>query len=179
MNFFRTADSFHSKTLWFLLFALTFTISCGSQTADSNANGNSNANAANSANKESTADFNDDIAALGNLVLLPFIPEEVRFVEEDTKNTNDKKLIAVLRFTPEDTKNLLAQAEKHRPAEAVEVGPEKWFPEELVAQSQLSGNALLKGTAYAPTDFIQLPYSSGRLIRVENSNYFVLELAAN
>jgi hypothetical protein len=84
-----------------------------------------------------------------------------------------------MKFTEQDAGNLIAQVEKHRPAEAVEVDTEQWFPAELIAQSQLSGNETLKGNAYAPTDFIQLPYKNGRLIKIENSNYFVLELSTN
>lgn len=163
--------------LLLLLSSVILSVSCdgGNQTES---NGRSNSNAPNVVNGNSTI-ANDDIAALGNQVLLPAVPEEVRFVEQDVKNTSDKKLTAVMKFTAEDAKNLAAQAEKHRPAEAVEIGTENWFPEELVAQSQLSGTESLNGNAYAPTDFMQLPYKGGRLIKIENSNYFVLELSTN
>ncbi|HEX8736990.1 MAG TPA: hypothetical protein VF721_16785 [Pyrinomonadaceae bacterium] len=177
MNFFpKTAVK--SKSTWLLLLSIIFSISCGNQT-EPNANGKTNSNAANIANNEPSSMFNDDAAALGSQVLLPFVPEDVRFVEENIKNTNDKKLTAVMKFTEEDAKNLTAQAEKHRPAEQVEIGTEHWFPEELVAQSQLSGNESLNGKAYAPTDFLQLPYKTGRLVKIENSNFFVLELTTN
>lgn len=170
--------SIQAKSIWFLLLSVILSISCGNQT-ESNTNGKANSNAANITNSENNTDFNDDVAALGNQVLLPFVPVDVRFVEENIKDTNDKKLTAVMEFTAEDAKNLAAQAEKNRPAEAVEIGTEQWFPEELVAQSQLSGNESLKGNAYAATDFLQLPYKNGRLIKIENSNYFVLELSTN
>jgi hypothetical protein len=170
--------SIKSKSIWFLLLSVILSISCGSQT-ESNADGKANSNAANVANNENANISNDDVAALGNQVLLPFIPEEVAWNEENAKGSNDKKLTAVMKFTEEDAKNLVAQAEKHRPAEAVEVGTEQWFPAELIAQSQLSGNESLKGNAYAPTDFLQLPYKNGRLVRIENSNYFILELSTN
>jgi len=175
ISFLKT--SIKSKSSWFLLLSVILSISCGNQT-ESNLNGKANTNAANVSNENSNVS-NDDVAALGSQVLLPFIPEEVVWREENVKNSNDKKLIAVMKFTEEDAKNLVAQAEKHRPAEAVEIDTEQWFPAELVAQSQLSGNESLKGNAYAPTDFLQLPYKNGRLIKVENSNYFVLELSTN
>jgi hypothetical protein len=170
--------SIQSKSIWFLLLAVIFSISCGSQT-ESNVNGNSNSNAAANTNNENSNVSNDDVAALGSQVLLPIVPEEVVWREENVKDSNDKKLIAVMKFTEEDAKNLVAQVEKHRPAEAVEIETEQWFPAELIAQSQLSGNESLKGNAYAPTDFLQLPYKNGRLVKIENSNYFVLELSTN
>lgn len=170
--------SIKTKSIWLLLLSVFLSISCGNQT-ESNTNAKTNSNTANVASNENSSTSNDDVAALGNQVLLPLIPEEVSWREENVKDSSDKKLTAVLKFTAEDAKNLVAQAEKHRPAEAVEIGTEQWFPAELVAQSQLSGNESLKGNAYAPTDFIQLPYKTGRLIKVENSNYFILELATN
>jgi hypothetical protein len=170
--------SLKSKSIWFVILSVILSISCGTQT-ESNTNGTANSNAANVANNENSNVSNDDVAALGNEVLLPIVPEEVVWHEETVKNSSDKKLTAVMKFTEEETKNLVAQAEKHRPAEAVEVGTEQWFPLELSAQSRLSGNESLKGNAYAPTDFLQLPYKNGRLVRIENSNYFILELSTN
>jgi len=167
-----------SKSIWFLLLAVSLSISCGNQT-ESNVNGKANSNAAANTNNENSCVSNDDVAALGAQVLLSIVPEEVVWCEENVKNSDDKKLTAVMKFTEEEARNLVAQAEKHRPAEAVELGTEQWFPAELIAQSQLSGNESLKGNAYAPTDFLQLPYKNGKLIKVENSNYFVLELATN
>lgn len=169
--------SVKTKSIWLLLLFVILSISCGNQTESNGTNANSNA--ANVTSNENSSAANDDVAALGNLVLLPFIPEEVAWHEENVKDSSDKKLTAVMKLTAEDAKNLAAQAEKHRPAEAVEIGTEQWFPAELIAQSQLSGNESLKGSAYAPTDFIQLPYKNGRLVRIENSNYFILELSTN
>ncbi|MDQ3798692.1 MAG: hypothetical protein M3384_04520 [Acidobacteriota bacterium] len=176
----KKKTSIRAGAIWLLLLLLSviLSISCGSQSEPNAGNGKANSNSPNAVNENSTI-ANDDVAALGNQVLLPAVPEEVRFVEKDGKNTSDKKLTAVMKFTAEDAKNLAAQAEKHRPAEAVELGTENWFPEELVAQSQLSGTESLNGNAYAPTDFIQLPYKEGRLVKIENSNYFVLELSTN
>jgi hypothetical protein len=175
----KKKTSIRAGAIWLLLLLpVILSISCGNQSESNDGNGKANSNTPNVVNGNSTI-ANDDIAALGNQVLLPAVPEEVRFVEQDVKNTSDKKLTAVMRFTAEDAKNLAAQAEKHRPAEAVEIGTENWFPEELVAQSQLSGTESLNGNAYAPTDFMQLPYKGGRLIKIENSNYFVLELSTN
>jgi hypothetical protein len=34
----------------------------------------------------------------------------------------------------------------------------------------------LKGAAYAANDFLQSPYNNGKLTRINDTNYFVLEL---
>ncbi|HLM00612.1 MAG TPA: hypothetical protein VK400_06120 [Pyrinomonadaceae bacterium] len=178
MNSFPWKTSFKTKSIWLLLLSVVFSVSCGNQT-ESNAGGKASSNSAQVAGNENSCVSNDDVAALGNQVLLAFVPEEVVWCEEKAKDSDNKKLTAVMKFTEEDAKNLVAQAEKHRPAEAVEVGTEQWFPLELNAQSRLSGNESLKGNSYAPTDFIQLPYKNGRLIKIEDSNYFILELSMN
>lgn len=165
------------KSLWLLLLPVIFSAGgCGASQLDSNSNARINSNAS-TANSNGASVANDDTAALAAQILLPFVPEEVVWREEPIKKSDDKKLTAVLKYTEEDAKNLVAQAEKHRPAETVEIGAESWFPQELVAQSQMAGDDSLKGAAYAANDFLQVPYKNGRLIKVENSNYFILELS--
>lgn len=104
------------------------------------------------------------------MILLPLIPEEVVWKEED------KKLVVVMRFSQEDEKKLIDQVKVHRKPEEVEVSTEDWFPPELIAQTELSGDNTLKGISYSAKDFIQMPYKTGRIIKIENSSYFVLEL---
>ena len=86
-------------------------------------------------------------------------------------------MTAVLHYLPEDTPKLIALTEKHKPAEAVELEVESWFPAELIAQSQTSGNETIKGNAYAANDFLQSPYSTGRITHISGTDYFVLELS--
>lgn len=161
-------------------FVLVFTLSCSNEPA-----GNSVANAPNAApksnaNVENSTVAKDDAAELNSMVILPYVPDETVFREEpDAGNPAAKKLVAVLKFSTDDAKKLTEQAAKHRPPEAVQIGTEDWFPAELVAQTQLSGDETLKGTAYGPNDFMQMPYKTGRLIRVDNSEYFILEVATN
>ena len=84
-----------------------------------------------------------------------------------------------MKFTPETLPNFLAIIEKNKQADLVDVGAETWFPEELTAQSQLSGEGVLKGTAYAANEFFNIPYGSGKVTRIRGTDYFVLELTAN
>lgn len=162
-----------------ICFALVLTASCSNQSEQNSANAN-NAAPKNNSNGESLTVSRDDTAELNSMVILPFVPEETVFREEpEAKAPNAKKLIAVLKFTSDDAKKLSEQAAKHRQPEAVQVGAEDWFPAELIAQTQLSGDETLKGTAYGANDFMQMPYKTGRLIRVENSDYFILEVSTD
>lgn len=138
--------------------------------------GNENKNAARTANqavnRKVEINTSDDTDELKKIIQLPAAPEEATFVKDD------KKLIAVLKFSGADAAQIAAQAEKHKTPVALDVDAEDWFPPELVAQSQGSGDATLKGVEYAANDFTQPPYTSGKLIRVNDTNFFVLELSA-
>lgn len=127
----------------------------------------------------------DNVEELETTVKLPFHPEEVVWREEALlKNEsekrlpapNERKLTAVVKFKMEDADKIVAQAEKYKPGSPAAMNAESWYPAELVALTQMSGDETLKGTAYPANDFYQTPYTDGRLTRVENSNYFVLEL---
>ncbi|MDQ3042529.1 MAG: hypothetical protein M3R11_09180, partial [Acidobacteriota bacterium] len=71
---------------------------------------------------------------------------------------------------------IVASAERYKTPAPADIDAEDWFPPELVAKSQESGDASLKGIGYAANDFLQPPYSNGRLTRINDTDYFVLEL---
>lgn len=137
---------------------------------------NSNANQANQTNAAATAQTatKDDVEELGKIVRLPLSPVEATFRQEN----GGKKLTAVLKFSASDAANLVAQAGRHQPPSDSAVDAEDWFPAELVAQSQLSGDETLRGASFAANDFFQAPFESGKLTRVGETDYFILELAA-
>ena len=155
---------------------------CTDKSAD-NLNANSGNQAAVSNENANLVKDNDE--HLKVVIKMPFEPEETVW-HEDTMNernaanrnffATDKKLTAVLRFSAEDANKIVVQAETYGQPSPVEIGTENWFPAELIAQSELSGNETLKGIGYAANDFSQPPFIDGRLTRIENSNYFVLEL---
>jgi len=122
----------------------------------------------------------DDIEELGKIVKLSFVPEEATYTEinVDDRNSaaNKKKLVAVLKFSAENANQIIAQAEKYNSPAPADIDAENWFPPELVAKSQETGDDFLKGTAYAPNDFLQSPFVNGKLTRINDTNYFVLEL---
>jgi hypothetical protein len=146
-----------------------------------------NANAANrTANANISNSVKDDIDELELTIKMPFHPEEAVWREEVSGKAGDnrvpaptdKKLVAVLRFLKEDADKVASLAEKHKAAAPATLSTEKWFPAELIAQSQTSGDETIKGASYAANDFLNPPYSDGKITRIDGTDYFVLELIA-
>ncbi len=127
----------------------------------------------------------DDVEALDKVINLPIQPEEATWREDslDRQNNNlpvskGKKLTGVLKFSAEDAQKLVEQVDKTKPAFASDVDAESWFPPELIAKSQESGDENLKGTSYAADDFLREPYKNGKITRINDTDYFVLELTS-
>ncbi len=122
----------------------------------------------------------DDVEELGKIIKLPFVPEEATYREINLNDSNSapnkKKLVVVLKFSIENANQIVAQAEKYNSPAPADIDAENWFPPELVAKSQETGDDFLKGAAYAANDFLQSPYVNGKLTRINDTNYFVLEL---
>ncbi|MBS1792511.1 MAG: hypothetical protein JSS81_01585 [Acidobacteria bacterium] len=163
-----------------LLPALIFT-ACSSSAPGVNANA-ANRTAAN-ANTAKANDLKDDVDELEMTVKLPFHPEEAVWREEPLGKADgrvpgptDRKLTAVLRFLKDDSVKVVAQAEKYKTGTPEIVNTESWFPAELIAKSQMSGDGTLKGLSYPANDFFNPPYTAGRITRIEGTDFFVLEL---
>lgn len=166
--------------------AAVLLISACSNGENTNQVSNQSSNQLPETNRNSIIAAKNDPAELGKIINLPIMPLEAEFREEPfdkQTNTNgaapvNQKMTAVLLYDLADTPKLIALIEKHKPGEAVELEVETWFPAELIAQSQTSGNDTIKGNAYAANDFLQTPYSKGRIIHISGTDYFVLELSA-
>jgi hypothetical protein len=136
-----------------------------------NANQNNLSNQAQASAAQQTT--KDDIEELGKIIRLPVAPEEA------TYRADASKLIAVFKFSAADAAQIVSQAERYKAATQTEIETEDWFPAELIAQSQLSGDETLRGASFAADDFFAPPYQSGKLTRVGETDYFVLELFAS
>ncbi|MGI8786247.1 MAG: hypothetical protein ACR2HG_00615 [Pyrinomonadaceae bacterium] len=156
-----------------------------------NVNVNSSApNTNQTSNSKTEITAKDDIEELGKTVKLPYTPEEATYSEVNLndKNSappfdkspapNEKKLVAVLKFSSEDANQIIARAEKYKSPAPADIDAESWFPPELVAKSQETGDESLKGVEYAANDFFQTPFINGRLTRLNDTDYFVLELTS-
>lgn len=164
---------FNSTPIFVFLTVVFFLAACGS-----GENANQLTNQTISVKNNANANLSkDDVEEFGKIVNLPAKPEEVTWREIDSQKT--KKLIAVLKFSARDAQVVAEQAEKHKAVETIKLDAEDWFPPELIAKSQESGDESLKGSAYQADDFLQNPYKNGRLARIGDSDYFVLELTAD
>ena len=115
-----------------------------------------------------------NVEELGLLVVVPYESEDIVWKEYPSQ----KRIVAVLRFSPADSAKVVAEAEKYGQPQAASISSETWFPAELIAQSEMSGDDNLNGNSYPANQFFQEPYSSGRIIRINNSDYFVLDVTA-
>lgn len=127
----------------------------------------------------------DSVEKLDSLINLPFDPVENVFREEpvtndankdDASKPTDKRLIVVLRFSPEDTEKLIKKTSGYSTPYKASVEAEPWFPAELIAKSGTAGNEQLNGTGYSAQDFALAPWLEGSLIKIEDTEYFVLQL---
>ena len=178
-----------NRKITFIVFIISiFTISCTSPDVDEGdvnklrpeINKNANVNVDPNANIAE-----DNEIELNSLINLPFEPVENVYREDQlgtAANNNrvpgptDRKLTAVLKFSAEDTVKLVEQLqEKGRPFES-KIDSEPWFPAELIAKSQTSGDESIKGTGYPAELFYKSPFLGGTLLRVGDTDYFVLML---
>lgn len=136
-----------------------------------------------------TAPSNTSIARdkpeeLALIIVLPIGTEEAVWREDPVNITAPdnsrytKKLTAVLNYPAPDAEKLATLIANAGPATPATLNSETWFPAELIAQSEMSGDDTLKGTSYPAKDFFQAPYNDGKVTRVEGTNYFVIELLA-
>jgi hypothetical protein len=171
----------------FLIFSIILSLYLTACTESSNNANSQNGNLNQTSNTKNTnqSPASDDIEELELTVKLPFHPESAEWRTEPvakptgdnrTASPSEKKLTAVLKFSADDANKIAAQAETHKPAAAASISTENWFPDELTALSQMSGDKTLKGKTYAANDFYQAPFLDGKITRIEGTNYFILEL---
>ena len=162
---------FPTKSIFFLLTVVLFNACSGNNApGDNSLAPNSNQ----TANSISAIAAHDDVEELGKIIKLPVAPDEAAYSE--IKSNRGVKFVAILKFSKDVANRIAASAEGYKPPAPADVDAEDWFPPELVAKSQETGDASLKGVEYAANDFLQPPYTSGRLTRINDTDYFVLEL---
>ena len=171
-----------------LILAILFSSACSNNNPTNEATDLTakNSNQTNMANGSNSNPAKDDIDELGKIIKLPLLPEEANYWEENLNESGvnqnsgvNKKIVAVLKLSPENAAQLVENIVKIKPPTDSDIDAESRFPAELIAQSQLSGDETLKGKSYAADDFLQPPYKSGKITRIENTDYFVLELTTN
>jgi hypothetical protein len=150
-----------------ILLTLLSVTACNEE-IENNGTNNENANVQPQKQIGETSDDSDD---LSEFVSLPFIPEDVIWQQFEVKG--GKKIFAVIRFKPEDTQTILGQ---NQAGEKAELPAERWFPQELIAQSDIAGDQVLRGTTYKTDIFFKGAFNKGRIIKLDGSDYFIVEL---
>ena len=126
-----------------------------------------------------------DIEKLSQHIALPVRPSEAIWQQEvlGKQNTNvpgptDYRLTAVLRYDASDVQALLQKVgPSTREAETRNVEVEAWFPDEVKKLARDDdGVSTVEGYRYEADAFLRSPYSSGKLIRAGQTNYFVLKI---
>jgi hypothetical protein len=161
---------FSTSAVLIILLALEILPSCSSPNRNDNVANAATSNASNAA----ASGPQDNIEELGMLVRLPFVPEEVVWEEKP----GQKKLTAVLRFSPENATKMAAEVVKNGPATADTLTVESWYPNELIAQGELTGESTVKGQSYPAEPFLNPPYTKGKITRVENTDYYILQISS-
>lgn len=179
---------FNQRTAILICTLMLLTVSCGGPDVDEGqvnklrpeVNDNVNINVDPNANVAE-----DNETELNNLVNLPFDPVENLYREDtqtDPSGNNTpapaRQLTAVLKFSDEDTEKLIEKLTSDGEGFESKIDSEPWFPAELIAKSQTSGDESIKGTGYKADLFYKPPFNSGSLTRVNDTNYFVLIVQA-
>ena len=134
---------------------------------------NSNSSSVSNQASDNANSAKTNVEELGVLVHIPFETEDIVWKDDQMS----KNLVAVMRFSPADSAAIVADAEKIAPPKSVNLASESWFPAELIAQSDMSGDDTLNGKSYAANAFFQEPYTSGTISRIEGTEYFILEVS--
>lgn len=145
--------------------------------------GPSNANLTNGANSSpqtSKVPVNENPDELALVIELPYLPEQAVWLDwqsrPDAPGAERKALKAILLFLPKDSNSLIEEAKKVSGPERVSINTEDWFPNELVSKGELSEDQKLIGEKYSAHQFFREPFNEGTLIRIEGTDYFVVEL---
>src|SRR5215210_9123260 len=120
---------FSSKINLCVFLSAVLLINACSSGENTNQISNQASNQPSETNSNSVVAAKNDPAELSKIINLPIMPEEADWREDaPDKQTgsdraagpNDRKMIAVLLYLPEDTPKLIALIEKHKPAEPAE-----------------------------------------------------------
>lgn len=133
---------------------------------------------------ESTAkntEVKTSIEELEKQVNLPVRPSEVKWTAEvfdnskgDVPGPTDYRLTALLKYEEKSAAELVKTLESENLGNT---DVKNWFPDEVKSLAKTSdGRTFLEGAKYSPTPFFRGSYQNGNLIRVGETNYFVLNL---
>lgn len=132
------------------------------------------------------AETKTDIEALAKTINLPVRPQEAKW-QSKTMGTNatpsvpgpsDYVLTAVLKYSDSDVQELIKKLNAvPTDKKLANAEVEEWFPEEVKkAAKTVEGKEKIEGANYAPDAFLRSPYSNGKVLRVGETNYFIVKV---
>lgn len=153
------------------MLAIQILTSCSTPVSNANV-----ANGARPANSSSTSKVvpKDNVEEFAILVRLPFEPEEVAWEEKP----DDQAMTAIIRYSPENASKMSAELAKLGAGTPETLSVEAWYPAELIAQSELSGESSIRSRSYPAESFLNPPYTKGKIARIDNTDYFILQVSA-
>lgn len=115
---------------------------------------------------------------LGLLMRVPFESDEIEDIAWKS-NPDSRSLVAVIRLTEDGAKRADAEVFQGRSNGRGSIDVKSWFPKELLTKSEMNGDADLDGTLLPIDALILPPYNSGRVVKIDDSEYYVIEMSAN
>jgi hypothetical protein len=172
-----------------LIMMIVLAAACGSsssQAVDNAVVGNrSNASRNMNESNAKTPEISTDIEGLEKQIKLPVRPAEVKWTAETFDNSqgavpgpSDYRLTALLKYDDKGAAELVDKlAAQISDTSLGNADLKPWFPDEVKKQATTRDDRkYLEGAKYSPEAFFHAPYQNGNLIRVGQTNYFVLNL---
>ena len=109
------------------------------------------------------------------MIRVPIEPEEVVWrIFPDGQN--GQRLVAVFRLSPEASKSFATNMNATGGGHSVQVNVEQWFPAELIAMGETTGEMAVNGKAFPANDYYQSPFNIGTITAIPETDYVILEL---
>lgn len=127
----------------------------------------------------------DSVEELQGLIRLESEPEEVVFsvqkldaeaAKKIARPVGSSRLIAVLRYEEGSDAALSEALKREGEGQPISMDIETWFPAEIVAQGQTSSDSTVRGRAFSAKALLAAPYSDGRVVAIEGSRFYVIEM---
>lgn len=114
---------------------------------------------------------------LGLLIKIPFESDEIDDIAWK-QDADTKAIIAVIRLTPDGIKRANSEIFKGQTVGRGAIDVRSWFPKELITNSEMNGDADLEGAMLPIDAFVQPPFTKGRIIKIDNTDHYVIEFSA-
>lgn len=173
-----------------LIMIVVLMTACGSSNSPAVVNraaANNQSNVSRNMNESNApkAEVKTDIEGLEKQINLPVRPAEVKWTAELFDNSqgavpgpSDSRLTALLKYDDKGAAELIKKLEADPQEKSLgNTDLKSWFPDDVKSEAKtVDGRTYLEGAKYSPNVFFRSPYLNGNLIRVGQTNCFVLNL---